>query len=133
MLLWIQLAAAAAALALAGYGGWQVRDGQAAKADLARERAAAQDARRRTESALRASQQHEVDRGVIQARLRASQADLARALATPAQQCPGVEVGGIVLPAAVLDGLRRAAGPGAAADAGESRPTVPDRPGDPGR
>lgn len=128
----IRLGIAALALGAAGYGGWWVRDAAAAKADLAREQAQAKIAARQAEVALRASQQHEVDRGVIQARLRASQAELARALAVPAVQCPGVDLGDIRIPGVALDGLRRAAGQGAAADAAEPRPAVPERAGDPG-
>jgi hypothetical protein len=130
---YVRLAIAAGALAGAAYGGWWVRDAAAAKADLAREQAAAKAAARQAEIALRASQQYEVDREHIRARLRASQADLARALAASSPQCPGVEVGRIVLPAAALDGLRRAAGQDSAGDAGESRPPVSDGTGDPSR
>lgn len=133
IVLWLKLAAVAAALALAGWGGWQLRDGQAAKAELARQQAGAKDAHRRGEIALRGSQQFEADREAIQARLRAATGRLAAALAAPVPQCPALAVGDVVVPAAALDGLRHAAGSdGPAADAREPRPTVPERASDPG-
>lgn len=114
--------------ALAGaWAGYEWRDGQAAKADLERERAAAKAAHRQAEIALREAQEFEEVRDAIQRDLRASQARLAAALAAPvAAGCPAV--GDVVLPAGALDRVRAAAGefaPGA--DPGQPRPSV--RPG----
>lgn len=102
--MWVKLAIIAASLAatLAGGIGIGVKwvRGEWAQADLARERAETANALRRGETALRASQQFEVDRDAIRARLRASDARLAAALA--AVDC--------AVPADALRGVRRAAG-----------------------
>ena len=124
---WLHVATLAAGFAV----GWMVHGWRTDAAELARQQAEAREAFRRGEIATRAAQQLEVDRAAIHERLRAARADLAAALAAPVPQCPALAVGDVVVPAAALGGLRRAAGQADAA-AGQPRPAVPERARDPG-
>ena len=111
---WLKLAFLAVSLILAMGGGIGIGSkwtrGEWAQADLKRERAAAEDAFRRGETALRSAQQFEVDREHIRARLRASDARLRAALAAQVPQCPGVVIGDLPIGGDLLRGVRRAAG-----------------------
>jgi len=110
MIAYLKLGAVAVAAAACFGAGYRVASWRATAAELERQQAEARIAHKRAESALRASQQYEVDREAIESRLRAAQARLSAALAVPVPQCPGVELGRIVVPGAALCGLRESAG-----------------------
>jgi hypothetical protein len=125
-MLWLRLGAVAVAAGACFASGYRVAVWRASAAELERQQAEARDAHRRAEIALRSAQQFEVDREHIQARLIAAQGRLAAALAIPAPQCPGVELGRIIIPGTALCGLRESAGQlDDDPDACRSRPAVP--------
>lgn len=120
---WAWLAAAGVALATAW--GWHAHAVHQARvqgraevqarwdaAELARERQANVDAARRAEQSIAAAAAHEAARAAIARNLTEARHDLRNALSAPIS-CPpgqsGMEVGDVLLPAAVLDGVRRAA------------------------
>ena len=109
ILWWIKIAALAAVVAALIGAGWKLRDWQAARADLARERAAEVQAIKARDKAAGAAQTFEGHRDAIRSDLRAPAPRVAPALALPvAAGCPAV--GDVVLPAGALDRLIRAAG-----------------------
>ncbi len=133
MIPWVRLAVVAAVLAGAFGGGWTVRGWRADAADLARVQAESEALRLNNQRGAKAASKYEVDRDSIDTLLRATQARLAAALAVPAPQCPGVELGRIVVPGAALCGLRDAAGQlDDDPDACKPGPAVPGRPAAPG-
>lgn len=132
-----KVAAAAVALVLAAGAGWRqgvlhVR-AQWQAADVARERAQQEALGEDRRRAALASTTHEQQRAAIAAALPEAQHEIRSSLEIEA--CPDVQLGAVVVPAAVLAGLRHAAGDGDTPRpaAGEPRGSLFRRPGDPGR
>lgn len=128
------LAAGALVIGTAGglYGGYQWRDGIAAKAELKRKDAEDRQRIRNADRAEWGARSFEEERDAIRRELLAAMPP--RALAAPSPQCPAVAVGDLVLPAGSLDRVRAAAGESAAAaDPGEPRSAVLPGASAPGR
>ena len=132
MIPYLKLGAVAVAAAACFGGGYKVAVWRATAAELERVESEREAARLRNAKAAKAASKYEADREAIESRLRAAQARLSSALAVPVPQCPGVELGRIVVPAAALAGLRDAAGQ-LDSDAPEPGPAVPGGAADPGK
>lgn len=124
-MLWHAAAAAAAVVAAAAgaWGGWQVRDLQADADELARTREEGAARMRQVDRSIEAGTAHETERARLARELTKARHDIRTALQQPAT-CPAQpdgtpgQLGDLVIPAAALAGLRRAAGglpPGPAA------------------
>lgn len=117
-----------AGAALGAWGGYQLRDGQAAKAELKRQQTEQRDTLRRQEAATGAAQTFEEMRDAIRRELLAAMPRVAPALARPVGAgCPAV--GDVVLPAGALDRVRSAAGELGDPAADPGRPGPPVQPG----
>jgi hypothetical protein len=121
--IWLYAGAAVVALGVAAAGGWQVRDWQADADELARTREEAAARLRQVDRGIEAGAALETERARLARELTRARHDIKTALQQPVT-CPAApdgtpgELGDLVIPAAALAGLRRAAGglpPGPAA------------------
>lgn len=107
---WTKLGAAAAVACGLLAGGWTLRGWRDSAERLAEERAAAVEAYRKGELALKGAQILEDERAAIRNDLRATQNRLAQVLAQPVPQCPALKLGDVVLPPGALDRVLSASG-----------------------